>query len=255
MNYITTKGDRFTDAAPPTRDWAEGDAQFDICFEDSSTAPMEWVGGANNHLGRGTSADVFKVKLTKTNHLVAVKKFEFDDSTRHEELASVQNEVRILRRNNHHYHVVRAIGSYYNLPEHDSNFPDKYFILMDPLCDYNLETLLSKLSAGRWSQRDKGISFLPAIMGCLAHGLNHLHTNSDNKESSTRFFVRHKDIKPSNILLKGGRPLWSDFGLSRVIEEGARFSTKSTSQGTDTVSSFEVELQHIVDKDSTSLQS
>ena len=48
----------------------------------------------------------------------------------------------------------------------------------------------------RWSLR--------AYFGCLASALGFLHDNS----------IRHKDIKPQNILIKNNEPCFTDFGLA-----------------------------------------
>lgn len=45
---------------------------------------------------------------------------------------------------------------------------------------------------------------------CLIRALAHIHKQR----------VRHKDIKPQNILIKKGRVFITDFGISKSFEEG-----------------------------------
>ncbi|KAF2838913.1 kinase-like protein, partial [Patellaria atrata CBS 101060] len=53
------------------------------------------------------------------------------------------------------------------------------------------------------------------FFGCLAKGLEYLHMCG----------VRHKDIKPRNILVHESRILLTDFGLSRVAGETGNNTT------------------------------
>lgn len=70
---------------------------------------------------------------------------------------------------------------------------------MSPVAEYNLKDFLSldPLPSG-------GRSFLRTFFGCLAAALSYLHENQ----------IRHKDIKPQNILVKGHQIFLTDFGLS-----------------------------------------
>jgi serine/threonine protein kinase len=45
---------------------------------------------------------------------------------------------------------------------------------------------------------------LTRAFGCLASGLAHIHSHA----------VRHKDIKPKNILIQDGRVIHADFGVA-----------------------------------------
>lgn len=90
-----------------------------------------------------------------------------------------------------HIHIVEFVGSYTD--------PKFVGILMTPVADYNLKDFLVRdaLSAG-----DR--SFLRTFFGCLAQAVCYLHEQR----------VRHKDIKPENVLVKNERVYLTDFGIS-----------------------------------------
>lgn len=98
-----------------------------------------------------------------------------------------RNEISILEKLSHE-HIVKLVGSYTD--------PRFVGIIMLPIADCNLE---------RYLQDAVELSLLQTFFGCLATALSFLHRNS----------VRHKDIKPQNILVHQGTVLLTDFGLSR----------------------------------------
>ncbi|KAL9616062.1 MAG: hypothetical protein Q9160_009033, partial [Pyrenula sp. 1 TL-2023] len=90
-----------------------------------------------------------------------------------------------------HIHIVELIGSYT-----DTKFVG---IIMSPVAEYNLKDflVLDPLPPG-------SLSFLRSFFGCLAAALCYLHNNR----------IRHKDIKPQNVLVKGHQIFLTDFGIS-----------------------------------------
>jgi len=90
-----------------------------------------------------------------------------------------------------HKHLVKLAGSY----------TDKKFvaIIMLPVADMNLQTFLENTNLD-----DTSRSFLRPFFGCLTSALLYLHDNR----------IRHKDIKPSNVLIKHDRVYLTDFGTS-----------------------------------------
>ncbi|KAH8698229.1 kinase-like domain-containing protein, partial [Phaeosphaeriaceae sp. PMI808] len=105
---------------------------------------------------------------------------------RKEDMKKFITEIEILKRIEHR-HIVQFVGSY----------TDHKFIslIMSPVAEMNLGDYL-----GQSSNKPE----LRTFFGCLATGLEYLH-----KEQ-----VRHKDIKPQNILVSCGSILFTDFGLS-----------------------------------------
>jgi serine/threonine protein kinase len=85
---------------------------------------------------------------------------------------------------------------------------------MSPVADCNLFEYYTQAS----SSSDK-LSLLRSFFGCLAHGLRYLH---DVK-------IRHRDIKPQNILVQADRVLLTDFGISLDWEHLSRATTTADS--------------------------
>jgi len=79
---------------------------------------------------------------------------------------------------------------------------------MSPAADCNLTTFYSLANA-------KNLQLLRSFFGCLASALHYLH---DIK-------IRHRDIKPGNILVKGPNVYLTDFGISLNWENLTRSTT------------------------------
>jgi serine/threonine protein kinase len=71
-------------------------------------------------------------------------------------------------------------------------------ILLSPVADCDLRIFLDR-SATTHSR-----NLLRHFYGCLTKAVQYLHTNR----------IRHKDIKPQNILVKGMQVLTTDFGTA-----------------------------------------
>jgi serine/threonine protein kinase len=70
---------------------------------------------------------------------------------------------------------------------------------MLPVADINLQTFLEKPDLD-----DRARSFIRPFFGCITAALCYLHDNH----------IRHKDIKPSNVLIKHDQVYLTDFGTS-----------------------------------------
>ena len=108
-----------------------------------------------------------------------------------EEMNHFVAEIAILKRLKRlkHRHVVELLGSYTD--------PKYVGLIMSLIAEMDLSTYLAQADATRYGE-------LRTFFGCLARGLGFLHEQR----------VRHKDIKPGNILVHGGNVLFTDFGLS-----------------------------------------
>jgi serine/threonine protein kinase len=98
-------------------------------------------------------------------------------------------EVHLLKHMKHR-HVVELTGSYTD--------PTYFAIIMSPVADMDFSKYLETC------QKDS-FHTLRTYFGCLATALQYLHSNN----------IRHKDIKPQNILIHSSNILFTDFGLSR----------------------------------------
>jgi serine/threonine protein kinase len=112
------------------------------------------------------------------------------------------NELEVLKRVRHP-HIVELVGSYTD--------PTFLGLIMSPVADCNLSEFLPLVPASP----DK-MSLLRSFFGCLANAIAYLHGSE----------IRHKDIKPSNILIKGDNVLVADFGLSRDSTDATRSTTE-----------------------------
>jgi tetratricopeptide (TPR) repeat protein len=97
-------------------------------------------------------------------------------------------EIQLSKRLKHR-HVVEFVGSYTDT---------RYIgLIMSPVAEMDLRAYLERCTAHNYPE-------LRTFFGCLATALEFLHEQK----------VRHKDIKPSNILVNCGNVLFADFGLS-----------------------------------------
>jgi serine/threonine protein kinase len=93
-------------------------------------------------------------------------------------------EIEILKRLKHR-HVVKFVGSYTDV---------KYIaLIMTPIADRDLTTYLASVTPAKYPE-------LRTFFGCLATALEFLHLQN----------IRHKDIKPGNILVHSGKVLFTD---------------------------------------------
>ncbi|KEQ74761.1 kinase-like protein [Aureobasidium namibiae CBS 147.97] len=115
-------------------------------------------------------------------------------------------EIEILKRLKH-WHIVEFVGSY---TDH------KYIaVLMEPIADMDLATYLQHTDKAKHRE-------LRTFFGCLSRALEFLHQQS----------IRHKDIKPRNILYEAGRGvLLTDFGLALDFTEASRSTTMGMVDG------------------------
>jgi serine/threonine protein kinase len=157
-------------------------------FSDSTEVPFKKVG----ELGKGGFGYVDRVVSTISHQEYARKlilrgrTFKKDKQV----LRDFTKELSNLKQLSHK-HLVELVGSY----------TDKKFvaIVMLPVADTNLQTFLERKDLDERSR-----SLLRPFFGCLTSALCYLHDNR----------IRHKDIKPSNVLIKGDQVYFTDFGTA-----------------------------------------
>jgi len=181
-------------------------------FAPDEALPFDILG----RLGSGGYGQVDRI-LSKTSfRQYALKRIRrraaFGNSSSREAVKGFLNEMKIMRGLEHR-HVVQYVGSY----------TDKSYLglVMSPVADTDLATYNERLCdhfrmartyettlAGH-SQDQSAIaemsSNLRTYFGCLTAALIYLHDQN----------IRHKDVKPQNILVAKGNILFTDFGLSR----------------------------------------
>jgi serine/threonine protein kinase len=136
------------------------------------------------------------VSHTVTNEWFALKTFRRYHARRFlNDKRAFENEVSIMSRLSSHTHIIKVRGSY--------------------ICDRELGILMSPVASdgdlGAYLARvfDSGMTNEQAVIlnrafGCLTSGLAYIHKHT----------IRHKDIKPQNILIHDGRVIYTDFGIS-----------------------------------------
>lgn len=105
-----------------------------------------------------------------------------------EDMKRIIAEIEIMKSLKHH-RVVEFVGSYTD--------PKFMGLIMSPVAEMDLSTYLMHADTPKYRE-------LRTFFGCLARALQFLHEQN----------VRHKDIKPGNILVDHGNVLFTDFGLS-----------------------------------------
>ncbi|KAM7209940.1 leucine-rich repeat receptor-like protein kinase [Rhypophila decipiens] len=109
----------------------------------------------------------------------------------------IQKEISIMKRLKH-THIVQFSGSYIcrNL----------FYVLLTPVAEENLASFFRRTQAlaPRSPERTLACRKMLRWPTCLFRALDYVHSMR----------VRHKDIKPANILIEGDRILLTDFGIS-----------------------------------------
>ena len=173
-------------------------------------------------LGHGGSASVEQVLDLTTGSVFARKTIRNVYSRNVEEAKrKLLNEIRIMQRLPHH-HIVRV---------HSTRIEGRELtMILDPaadggdLADYlqNYRDQGFHLLGEDISKENERLNFvLLKAFGCLASALDFIHRQT----------VRHKDIKPQNILIHKGKVMYTDFGLSYDFGDIGRSTTTGNPQG------------------------
>ena len=157
-------------------------------FSDPAEVPFKRIG----ELGKGGYGYVDRVVSTISHQEYARKliprgrTFKQNKQVLKEFTKELSNLKRLC-----HKHLVELVGSY----------TDKRFValIMLPVADTNLQSFMERPDLDERTR-----SFLRPFFGCLTSALSYLHDNR----------IRHKDIKPSNILIKHDQVYFTDFGTS-----------------------------------------
>lgn len=145
-------------------------------------------------IGSGSYGLVHKIESRVTFKQYALKtvnrRAAFGNPTK-AVMKAILNEIQVMKGLSHK-HVVDYVGSY----------TDKrsFGIVMEPIADQDLASYMEQTSATTDNRPT-----LRTFFGCLATALAFLHENH----------IRHRDIKPQNILVLRSNVLFTDFGLAR----------------------------------------
>jgi serine/threonine protein kinase len=209
----------FTDIS--AQDWRRAQlhvlSQSDQMNEHKLTSPTHahrhiQNGGAHfeelEKIGKGGSAEVARVRHKLSAREYACKRIKRAPEVKiqRNQLIEFKAEVGVLKRVSHH-HLVSFVASFTDL--------SSFSLILNPVAKDVLKSMLERQSRDQpLSEQD--ISALRRSFGCLATALAYLHEEG----------VRHKDIKPGNILLSDGIVYLCDFGISRDWSKAEHSTTE-----------------------------
>jgi serine/threonine protein kinase len=114
-------------------------------------------------------------------------------------LKGMIGEIEAMKKLKHH-HIVEFVGSYTD--------PKYLSVIMYPVAEQDLCRYLEKAGSANHAE-------MRTFFGCLTTGLQFLHDRQ----------IRHKDIKPGNILVDKGQIYFTDFGLALDFEDATGSTT------------------------------
>jgi serine/threonine protein kinase len=186
----------------------EGD---DLIIPDVSQLPFKLL----RNLGHGHSGTVEEVENVITGAVFARKTIKIRGQRAKTATENIfKNEVKIIRGLSKHHHIIRVFATYMAKRE--------VGIILDPVADEgDLSHFLELIEDIRLSDASdirlpRLLEVLDRAFGCLAGGLAFMHQQK----------VRHKDIKPQNILVHQGSVIYTDFGYSLDSSHMSRSTTE-----------------------------
>ncbi|KAI9717819.1 MAG: hypothetical protein M1812_004548 [Candelaria pacifica] len=180
--------------------------EFEGSYTFDEDQPLPWKHIDN--LGRGGFGSVDKVQHMQSGEILARKILRYHPRQAKRVKIEFEKEIAHLKKLNQHHHIVRLVCSY----QQGCDFG----ILMLPVTPGNLYDFLRRPVSAE--DRDQYMKDLFQSVGCLLNALSFIHSHG----------VRHKDIKPQNILVdpqSSSKFIITDFGLSRDFSDLSKSQT------------------------------
>lgn len=164
------------------------------------------------HLGHGGFGVVDEVRDVISNRHFAKKMIRSDNGLLEEAKNMFKQEVEVIRELQSHPHVINVHATY--ICGRELN------IVLEPVADGgDLARVLSGFRDGNEDEQKVIRVILRRAYGCLAKCLEFIHSDK-HINSTAKAIIRHKDIKPKNILVHEGYVLLTDFGISKRCLDG-----------------------------------
>ncbi|KAJ4987103.1 dual specificity mitogen-activated protein kinase kinase 1 [Stagonosporopsis vannaccii] len=172
-------------------------------YDNEEQRPFE----IQSYIGSGSFGQVRIIESRVSYKQYALKtirrRIAFGTQSR-EIMTKFNDEMRIMKRLNHR-HVVRYVGSYTDRND--------LGLVMSPVANCDLEAYLKEACTSSGCHPT-----LRTFFGCLASALSYLHDEG----------IKHRDIKPKNILVHRANVLLADFGISREFLDTTSGPTTAT---------------------------
>jgi serine/threonine protein kinase len=172
-----------------TRVWEKGEH---LKFTKYEILPLRSI----TPLGHGAQGIVDSVELVTSGVRYARKRWKSTNTRANQQFIK---EIRLLRRLDPQRHIVEILGTYVRAPT------EVGIVMMLADCDLGYIFTCSTEERRRIILDED----LRKGYGCLSSALSYMHSLG----------IRHKDIKPQNILIQDSQLIFTDFGVSRDISE------------------------------------
>jgi TRAP transporter TAXI family solute receptor len=157
-------------------------------------------------LGRGGMGVVYKARQVSINRIVAVKMIRSGQFAGDEDLQRFSTEARSAGRLGH-----PGIVTVHQFGEFEGHL---YYSM-----DYVEGTTLAALAGDAEVTGQRAAAYLAEV----ADAIQHAHDNG----------ILHRDLKPANVLIdKNDRPLVTDFGLAKLMNEDSELTKSGAALGT-----------------------
>ncbi|ORX98810.1 kinase-like domain-containing protein [Clohesyomyces aquaticus] len=196
-------------------------------YDNQEDAPFEHL----NHLGHGSSGFVDQVqrRASKDKEIYARKCIKLPaqakSASRRElrdaKIKKIEEEARIIRQLRNNPHIVEVVETY----ETTSGHRPLFCIILLPLADRDLGDMITHVGQlPEGEEKNDAIRTMRHWAACLVRATDYMHERR----------VKHKDIKPGNILVRGEEIWITDFGIAKEFLEQNSESIATHFEGTRT---------------------